>query len=43
MASSITGAIETFNKTVQNFHILAKDAQKDKFNLEYSIAIFYVL
>ena len=34
------GAIEAFNKTVQNFHILAKDAQKDKFNLEYSIADF---
>ena len=32
------GAIEAFNKTVQNFLILAKDAQKDKFNLEHSIA-----
>ena len=34
------GAIEAFNKTVQNFLILAKDAQKDKFNLEHSIADF---
>ena len=34
------GAIEAFNKTVQNFLILAKDAQKDKFNLEHSIANF---
>ena len=34
------GAIEAFNKNVQNFHILAKAAQKDKFNLEYSIADF---
>ena len=34
------GAIETFNKTVQNFLILAKDAQKDKFNLEHSIPDF---
>ena len=31
-------AIEAFNKTVQNFLILAKDVQKDKFNLENSIA-----
>ena len=37
-------AIEAFNKTVQNFLILAKDSQKDKFNLEHSIAdFFYVL
>ena len=35
------GAIEAFNKTVQNFLILAKDAQKDKFNLEHSIADFF--
>ena len=34
------GAIEAFNKTVQNFLILAKDDQKDKFNLEHSIADF---
>ena len=34
------GAIEAFNKTVQNFLILAKDAQKDNFNLEHSIADF---
>ena len=34
------GEIEVFNKTVQNFLILAKDAQKDKFNLEHSIADF---
>ena len=34
------GAIEAFNKTVQNFLILAKDAQKDKFNLEHSMADF---
>ena len=34
------GAIEAFNKTVQNFLILAKDAQKDKFNLEHSIDDF---
>ena len=34
------GAIEAFNKTVQHFLILAKDAQKDKFNLEHSIADF---
>ena len=32
------GAIEAFNKTVQNFLILANHAQKDKFNLEHSIA-----
>ena len=43
MTSSITGAIEAFNKTVQNLLILAKDAQKDKFNLEHSIAFFDVL
>ena len=36
------GAIEAFNKTVQNFLILAKDAQKDKFNLEHSIADFLI-
>ena len=35
------GAIEAFNKTVQNAHILAKAAQKDKFNLEHSIADFF--
>ena len=35
-------AIEAFNKTVQNFLILAKDAQKDKFNLEHSIADFFM-
>ena len=34
------GVIEAFNKTVQNFLILAKDVQKDKFNLEHSIADF---
>ena len=34
------GAIEAFNKTVQNFLILAKDAQKDNFNLEHSIGDF---
>ena len=34
------GAMEAFNKTVQNFLVLAKDAQKDKFNLEHSIADF---
>ena len=33
-------AIEAFNKTVQNFLMLANDAQKDKFNLEHSIALF---
>ena len=26
------GTIEAFNKTIQNFLILAKDAQKNKFN-----------
>ena len=36
------GAIEAFNKTVQNFLILAKNAQKDKFNLEHSIADFFM-
>ena len=36
------GAIEAFNKTVQNFLILAKDARKDKFNLEHSIADFLI-
>ena len=34
------GAIEAFNNTVQNFLILAKDNQKDQFNLEHSIADF---
>ena len=34
------GAIEAFNKIVQNFLILTKDSQKDKFNLEHSIADF---
>ena len=35
------GAIEAFNKTVQNFIILA-DVQRDKFNLEHSIADFFM-
>ena len=34
------GAIEAFNKTVQIFIILAKDAQNYTFNLEHSIADF---
>ena len=34
------GVIEASNKTVKNFLILAKDAQKDKFNLEHSIVDF---
>ena len=37
------GAIEAFNKTVQNFLILDKAAQKDKFNLEHSIAVFWYI
>ena len=36
------GAIEAFYKTVQNFLILAKAAQKDKFKLEHSIADFFM-
>ena len=36
------GAIKAFNKTVHYFLILAKDAQKDKFNLEHSIADFFL-
>ena len=34
-------AIEAFDKTVQIFLRLAKDAQKDKFNLEHSIVDFF--
>ena len=36
------GEIEAFNKTVENFLILTKNVQKDKFNLEHSIADFFM-
>ena len=40
--SQSQGTIEAFNKTEQNFLILTKDAQNDKFNLEHSIADFFM-
>ena len=34
------GAVETFNKTIQNFIYLAKDMNEDNFDLEESVLDF---
>ena len=35
------GAVEAFNKTIQNFLYLAKDMNEDNFDLEESVLTFY--